>query len=104
VRGKEKDKMTKELLRPAERMERDEEYKGEITHGKLAQTLGRAMVETEFRRELLSSPERVGRDLGLNPSGIEILAGIDPEVFERFAKMLGAKLTKDAATVIFCAV
>jgi len=81
----------------------NERKKGEITHAKIEQTLGKAMLDPKFQKMLFSNPERVGKELGLNESSIELIKKIDPRVFVEFTKNLDARLKKDAALIIFCA-
>lgn len=80
-----------------------ERPKGEITHVKIAQTLGKAMLDPEFQKMLFSDPERVGKKLGLNESGIEMIKKMDRNIFAEFSRALDSKLMKDAAVIIFCA-
>jgi hypothetical protein len=75
----------------------------QITHTKIEQVLGKAMVNKSFRSKLFRAPLKVGKSLGLNESGLEVLRNLDRKTFERFAKALDAKILKDAAEVIFCA-
>lgn len=80
------------------------EEKGEITHRKIEQILGKALINEIFLEKLLTDPVKVGRELGLNESGIEILKTSDLKILTKFREKLSAKLLKDAATIIFCAV
>lgn len=82
---------------------REMKSEGEITHAKIAQTLGKAMVDQEFQEILFSDPERVGKELGLNKSGIELLREIDRKAFIEFSRNLSSRLMKDATAIIFCA-
>jgi hypothetical protein len=74
----------------------------EITYSKLAQTLGRAMIDAEFREKLLKDPKGVGKELGLNESGIEALSKLDRTALSGFTDRLGTKLLQDGAVIIFC--
>jgi hypothetical protein len=74
----------------------------EITYSKLAQTLGRAMIDDAFREKLLKDPKAMGKELGLNDTGIEILSKLDRELLASFTGRLGTKLLQDGAVVIFC--
>lgn len=93
----------KVLEKPEVRMEKEISYKGEITHVKVEQILGKAMVDAEFREKLLRNPEMIGKELGLNKSSTELIKSIDRKAFEEFERKLNSSLIKDAATVIFCA-
>lgn len=93
----------KEFVRPADRMKKDRSYKGEITHAKIEQVLGKAMVDDSFRNRLFREPEKVGEELGLNESSIKVLQSIEPRSFDEFGKRLSSSLLKDAALIIFCA-
>lgn len=77
--------------------------KGEITHAKIMQTLGKAMLDTAFQEKLFANPGEVGKKLGLNDSGIELIKKMDRKAFAEFTKNLDTRLTKDAAIIIFCA-
>lgn len=88
--------------RPEVRMKRDESYKGEITHVKVEQILGKAMVDAEFREKFFRNPEMIGKELGLNKSSIELMKSIDRKAFEEFERKFNSSLIKDAATIIFC--
>lgn len=77
--------------------------KGEITHAKIAQTLGKAMLDLDFQEKLFSNPEKMGKELKLNESGIELIKMMDRKAFADFARNLDHRLMKDAAIIIFCA-
>jgi hypothetical protein len=77
--------------------------KREITHAKIMQTLGKAMLDTAFQEKLFKNPGEVGKKLGLNDSGIELIKKMDKNAFTEFTRNLDAKLSKDAAIIIFCA-
>ena len=77
--------------------------KGEITHARIMQTLGKAMLDTEFQEKLFANPGEIGKKLGLNESGIELIKKMDKDAFIGFTRNLDARLSKDAAIIIFCA-
>lgn len=77
--------------------------KKQISHTKIDQVLGKAIVNKEFRAKLFKDPAGVGKRLGLNESGIEVIRKMDKKKFREFIKKLDAKLLKDAAAIIFCA-
>lgn len=76
---------------------------GEIAHARIEQVLGKAMLDEGFQETLFTDPEKVGRELGLNESGIALVKKIDRKAFKEFKKRLDAKLLRDAAAIIFCA-
>lgn len=78
-------------------------HKGEITHSKMEQTLGKAILDEDFRKKLFSDPDGIGRKLGLNKEGIELIKNMDQQAFTKFKAMLREDLMKSAAVIIFCA-
>jgi hypothetical protein len=75
---------------------------GEISYSKIAQAIGRALIDPDFREVLLENPERVGKKLGFNEEGLKVIKSLDREILDNFTATLGSKLLKDAAIVIFC--
>lgn len=84
-------------------MESKKNKEKQIAAAKIEQVLGKAMVDIKFQEKLFKDPEKVGKELGLNESGIELIKSLDKKSFESFIKKLDAKLLIEAATVSFCA-
>ncbi len=61
------------------------------------------MIDPDFQEKLFSNPEKLGKIVGLNESGIKIIKNIDNKIFSGFLSKLDSKLIKDAAEIIFCA-
>ena len=78
-------------------------HKGEITHSRMEQTLGKAILDEDFREKLFSDPDGIGKKLGLNEEGINLIKNLDQQAFSKFKATLREDLMKSAAVVIFCA-
>lgn len=70
---------------------------------KIERILGRAIVDSDFRKTLFECPSDVAKEYELDEESLQVIKQIDKRSIERLGRSLEARITKDAAVIIFCA-
>ncbi len=69
---------------------------------KIERILGKAIVDPEFRKVLFECPSKVAKQYELDEETLHMIEHLDRRSIEKLAKSLEARITKDAAVIIFC--